>query len=124
MNVDYAGFGGASSTINGSAVNVSGAGMVSASIGAIGANTGFTVNLGDIVNTDNDSGDETITLTFRAVALNTTGNVAGAAGVKPAGNGNLHRGNLSRSRPSSHRLPHAAIDYLIQIIGMFLGITR
>lgn len=71
VSISHAGFG-AGSTINGNSVSTDG--TTTASITEIAANK-FTVSLGDIINNDNDEGDETITLNFRAVVLNTAENI-------------------------------------------------
>lgn len=44
----------------------------------------MTINFGDISNTENDAGVETITISYRAVVLNAAGNVDGANNVNTA----------------------------------------
>ncbi|NLV98130.1 MAG: DUF11 domain-containing protein, partial [Desulfovibrionales bacterium] len=80
VDVTYAGFtSDGSSSIKGIDINAE-TGTIAGDLTV--ADDSFTVDLGNIINTDDDLGHETITLTFRAVALNTNINVAGAAGAE------------------------------------------
>ncbi|MFA7666608.1 MAG: SdrD B-like domain-containing protein, partial [Burkholderiaceae bacterium] len=79
ISVGHAGFGTSGSAIGSTAIDAD-SGTASVQLASISANA-FSISLGDVVNAQNDAGDETITVEFRAIPLNTTANQEGSTGA-------------------------------------------